>query len=179
MADVYTACRIPKELTAKVEVGYADRRLSRPLPEHCRHLLVDIARSWLNTPYHHQAAKKDVGADCLGLIRGIYEEFTGVASPIPPAYSKAWGQTDGQELMLRAAHEHLIYVGSRSAYLLAGDVLIFRMRKGSVAKHAGMYIGENRMIHSFEAADTCEVELHRTWRLKIAAVFQFPIRIGL
>jgi cell wall-associated NlpC family hydrolase len=37
--------------------------------------IVEEARSWLGTPYHHQAALKGVGCDCIGLLRGVYETF--------------------------------------------------------------------------------------------------------
>ena len=30
------------------------------------------ARSWLGTPYRHQGARKGVGCDCLGLVRGVW-----------------------------------------------------------------------------------------------------------
>jgi hypothetical protein len=32
------------------------------------------ARSWLGTPYRHQASVKAQGADCLGLVRGVWRE---------------------------------------------------------------------------------------------------------
>ena len=34
--------------------------------------IVREARSWIGTPYRHQGALKHAGADCLGLIRGVY-----------------------------------------------------------------------------------------------------------
>lgn len=36
-----------------------------------RKAIVNAARSWLGTPYHHQASLRGVGCDCLGLIRGL------------------------------------------------------------------------------------------------------------
>ena len=139
--------------------------------------IVKLAREWLGTPYHHQASCKGIGTDCLGLVRGIFKEYTGAPTVKPPAYSRAWGESDGQELMLQAAHKYLIYIGDKSIanyYLDPGDVLIFRIRKGSVAKHSAIYVGGMRIIHAFEGNNTCEVELQMPWRKKIAGVFQFP-----
>lgn len=31
--------------------------------------VVESARKWLGTPYHHQASLTGVGCDCIGLIR--------------------------------------------------------------------------------------------------------------
>ena len=165
--------RLPKETTGNQEIGLSCDQRMTPLSIEQQNELVGISRSWIGTKYHHQASVKGVGCDCLGLIRGVYREFYGREPVKPPPYSKAWGDTDGRELMLEAAHEHLIYIGGRSSYLIPGDVLIFRMKRRSVAKHAGIFVGNNRMIHAFESAPTCEVELQRGWRIRIAAVFQF------
>jgi NlpC/P60 family putative phage cell wall peptidase len=157
--------------------GFAGERECTPLPIEQQKELVRIARSWIGTPYHHQASIRGIGTDCLGLIRGIYRDFYGYDAETPPAYSTAWGETDGKELMLEAAQRHLLYVGKSSTQLLPGDVLVFRIRRQGVAKHCAMYIGEDRIVHSFETADTVEVNLHKTWRKKIAAVFQFKPRV--
>lgn len=150
--------------------------MPRFLPEDQRQEIVRIARTWIGTQYHHQASLKGVGCDCLGLVRGVFEEFYGCVTDTPPPYSRAWGEADGQELMLEAAHRYLVYVGDRTVYLMAGDILVFRIRRRSVAKHAAVYAGNERMIHAFESAPVCEVELQRAWRMKIAGVFQFPYR---
>ena len=39
--------------------------------------VVAAARSWLGTPYRHQASLKGAGADCLGVVRGVWRELVG------------------------------------------------------------------------------------------------------
>ena len=39
--------------------------------------IVRAARSWIGTPYRHQASLKGVGCDCLGLLRGVWREVVG------------------------------------------------------------------------------------------------------
>ena len=39
--------------------------------------IVEAARAWLGTPYHHQASLRGVGCDCLGLVRGVWRELYG------------------------------------------------------------------------------------------------------
>jgi hypothetical protein len=39
--------------------------------------IIAAARSWLGTPYAHQASLKGVGCDCLGLVRGVWREVQG------------------------------------------------------------------------------------------------------
>ena len=37
--------------------------------------IVDQARTWLGTPFHHQARLKGKGCDCLGLVVGVADEL--------------------------------------------------------------------------------------------------------
>jgi cell wall-associated NlpC family hydrolase len=55
-----------------------------------------------------------------------------------------------------------------------GDVLIFRMRRGALAKHAAIAASSRTMIHAFEDNCVCEVPLTSWWLRKIAACFRFP-----
>jgi hypothetical protein len=48
-----------------------------------------------------------------------------------PAYSQDWAEPQGDEVLLRAALRYLL---PRQGGLVAGDVLLFRMREGSIAK---------------------------------------------
>lgn len=42
--------------------------------------VVVAARSWIGTPYHHQARVKSVGVDCAGLVVGVAREL-GLVAP--------------------------------------------------------------------------------------------------
>ncbi|RIA56758.1 NlpC/P60 family protein [Dichotomicrobium thermohalophilum] len=139
--------------------------------------VVAAARGWLGTPYHHQAAVKGAGCDCLGLIRGVYAEVMGREPETPPAYSRDWGEMRSEETLLAAARRHLRELHDGDA-ILPGDVLIFRIKPGAIAKHAGIVsettAGEpTRMIHAQEGVGVAEINLSHWWRRKIVAVFRF------
>ncbi|HMM10451.1 MAG TPA: peptidase, partial [Paracoccus solventivorans] len=51
---------------------------------------VEIARGWIGTPYVHQGSVKGAGADCLGLIRGVWRELYGTEPEAPPPYTPDW-----------------------------------------------------------------------------------------
>jgi NlpC/P60 family putative phage cell wall peptidase len=104
-----------------------------------REAIVQAARGWLGTPYHHQASAKGVGCDCLGLIRGVWRELCGPEPEAMPAYTPDWGSATGSETLLAAAARHLEPLASAGA-AREGDVLVFRMRDGGVAKHAGILV---------------------------------------
>ncbi len=134
--------------------------------------VVAEARRWIGTPYHHQASVRGVGTDCLGLVRGVYRALYGRDAETPPAYSPDWAEATGFETMLKAAHRHL---DKRVAGEMdRGDVLIFRLRPGMVAKHAAIVSSRKTMIHAIEGAPVCEVVLSSWWQRHIAGVFSFP-----
>src|SRR5262245_37719636 len=85
--------------------------------------IVPLARAWIGTPYHHQASLRDIGTDCVGLVRGIYCEFYGTDPEAAAAYSRDWAEGQGRETLLEAARRHLIEIPKSDAR--PGDVLVF------------------------------------------------------
>src|SRR6187200_1412340 len=98
--------------------------------------IVHLARTWLGTPYHHQASVRGVGTDCIGLVRGIYRELHGRDAEAAPAYTRDWAEATAEEMLLAAARRHLVEIPSDRA--APGDVLVFRYRGRTVAKHAAI-----------------------------------------
>lgn len=134
--------------------------------------IVRVARTWLGTPYHHQASLKGVGADCLGLVRGVWRELYGADAEAPPPYTRDWAEATGRETLLAAAGRHLVAVAPAAAR--PGDVLVFRLRTATVAKHAGLLASATTMVHAMEGGSACEVALSPWWRRRIAGAFAFP-----
>ncbi|MFA3917854.1 NlpC/P60 family protein [Ruegeria hyattellae] len=140
--------------------------------------IVEVARSWLGTPYRHQSAARGAGCDCLGLIRGVWRECYGAEPETAPAYSMDWSEPKGEERMWAAARRHLI--PCEAGTWRPGDVLLFRMRSGSVAKHVGILseVGPvPRFIHSYSGHGVVESALSAPWRRKVVARFEFPVEV--
>ncbi|SEO50858.1 putative phage cell wall peptidase, NlpC/P60 family [Salinihabitans flavidus] len=141
--------------------------------------VVAIARSWVGTPYRHQTATRSAGTDCLGLLRGIWRTLYGAEPEAVPAYSMDWSEPQGQKLLWDAARRHLIEKDLTSE--AAGDVLLFRMRRSSVAKHlgiAGEIGGRATFIHAYSGHAVLESPLSSPWRRRIVARFEFPKEVG-
>ena len=139
---------------------------------HTAEAVVAAARAWIGTPYHHQASLRGVGADCLGLIRGVWRDLYGNEAEAPPAYSRDWGEVSGEETLIGAAARHLVPRGAAAPE--PGDVLLFRMRPGAIAKHAALLATPQTMIHAMEDCRVAEIPYGAWWRRRLAAVFAFP-----
>ena len=137
-----------------------------------RDAIVRTARAWLGTPYHHQAAVRGIGADCLGLLRGVWRDIYGTDAEVPPAYSRDWAEAGRREELLAGAGRHLIAIAKHD--VRAGDVLVFRLRDGLPAKHVGLLATPTTFIHAMEGTRASEVALQGWWRRRIAAAYAFP-----
>ncbi len=136
------------------------------------------AREWIGTPYVHQASAKGHGADCLGLLCGIWRKLYGDLPEAIPAYSPDWSEAAKTEDMWCAARRHL---RSKSlARPAAGDVVLFRMHDRAVAKHVGVTAEVGRrssFVHAFSGHGVVESPLSTPWERRIVARFSFPERI--
>ncbi|MEM1428782.1 MAG: peptidase [Pseudomonadota bacterium] len=138
--------------------------------------VVAVARSWVGTPYCHQASAKGAGADCLGLVRGIWRALYGPEPQDLPAYTPDWGEPARTEVIWAACAQHLRLraPGDGGA---EGDLLLFRLRQGSVAKHLGIAARDPHgptFIHSMSGYGVIESPLSAPWARRVAARFVFP-----
>lgn len=137
--------------------------------------IVRAAKGWIGTPYRHQASLKGAGADCLGLVRGLWREVLGPEPATVPTYTHDWSEPSNDEALMRAADQWLTRRSNMSWQ--PGDVLLFRMRRGAVAKHLGIVssdIGGTWFIHSYTGHGVIESPLSDPWRRRVAAVYHFP-----
>lgn len=133
------------------------------------------ARRWLGTPYVHQAARRGLGADCLGLVRGVWSAVVGPWPERVPPYTADWSEASGKEVLWGAARRHLL--PARGAVPQVGDVLLFRMRRGAVAKHLGIVVSgaeASRFVHAYSGHGVVESSLSPAWQARVVARFCFP-----
>ena len=135
--------------------------------------IVAAAVNWVGTPYRHQGARRGVGCDCLGLVRGVWAEVYGAEAEAPGPYSMDWAEAGDGEPLLEAARRHCVGVDRRPQ---RGDLILFRWRAGMPAKHAGIAIGPDHFVHAYSGAAVVVSPLVPQWRRRIAGVFAFPER---
>jgi NlpC/P60 family putative phage cell wall peptidase len=157
-----------------------------------RGAIVAEARAWMGTPYRHQASRKGVGCDCLGLVRGVWRGLLGEEPERVPGYTRDWAEAGGVEALAEAGRRHLVEIAPARAR--PGDVLVFRMATGGPAKHAGILVsgdlsggvpsggdgrrrgasGCGRFVHAYEGAGVVTTRLTRWWAGRLAYAFAFP-----
>jgi len=138
--------------------------------------IIKATRRWIGTPYHDQASVRGVGCDCLGLLRGVWRDVVGPeplddTRSVPP-YSRDWGEMGPTEVLAEAARAAMAEIPI--ANTRTGDVILFRMRAGAIAKHCGILSGNNRFIHAYERTGVIEELLTVSWQRRVAFAFRFP-----
>ncbi len=133
--------------------------------------IVAVARTWLGTPYRHQASLRGIGCDCLGLVRGVWRECIGPEPEPMQPYSPDWAEAGGGESLIELGERH--FIAAPNGTWRAGDILVFRFFDRMPAKHVAIAADERRMIHAHDGACVAEVAVG-LWRRRVARVFAFP-----
>lgn len=134
--------------------------------------IIAEARTWIGTPYHHRASAKGQGADCLGLVRGVWRALHGSEPEPLGAYAPDWAEAARAESLAGAARRHLHEV--EIAHRQPGDVLLFRFRAHLPAKHCAILTTPAHMVHAYDGVAVCEGHLTPWWQRHLAYVFAFP-----
>ena len=133
---------------------------------------IAAARSWIGTPYIHQASAKGAGCDCLGLLRGVWRELHGDEPEDAPPYAPDWADATGEETLYAALKRHLTEIDPRS--IAPGDIALFRMMPHGPAKHCGIVAdrkGMRTLIHTRQNKRVSEEPFSPRWRKKLAYLF--------
>ena len=138
--------------------------------------IVIQARTWLGTPFHHQARLKGKGCDCLGLIVGVVDELglkdihgQPLAAYDEVTYSR---EPDGAYLTqkLTALLEEVPFTEAQ-----AGDLALFTVRDNP--QHMALltdYEGTLGMIHCYaQARRVVEHRLDDDWKSRLVKVFRW------
>ena len=138
--------------------------------------IVTQARTWMGTPFHHQARLKGKGCDCLGLIVGVVDELglkdkngVALAAYDEVTYSR---EPDGAYLTekLTGLLEEVPIAEAR-----AGDRALFKVRENP--QHLAIltdYEGTLGMIHCFaQARRVVEHRLDAEWQSRLIKVFRW------
>ena len=121
-----------------------------------RELIIQSAKSWLLTPFHHEARVKGHGVDCLQLIIGVYQEAGLLPENIDDdVYHYAFDAHlhDPQEQYIEALLTH----GWHEVEVpQAGDIALFKI--GRRYSHGAIVIDYPHCIHAYIKQGVCYVD---------------------
>jgi NlpC/P60 family putative phage cell wall peptidase len=133
--------------------------------------IVDEAKSWLRTPYHHQAAIKHIGVDCAMLLIAVYHACGLIPDIDPRPYSPDWMLHREEEKFIGWVEEYGYEVESPKA----GDVLVWRF--GRCFSHGGILTDEDgSMIHAYQKASAVVVGNYHDSELIIRPMKAYCLR---
>lgn len=138
--------------------------------------VVAEARSWIGTPIMAQQSLKGVGADCVGLIRGV-ALATGAVGPVTEAdvqSFRAYKQWPSREEMFGGLDRFLIKIPVTDAK--AGDVLVFRI--SGDPRHLGILTEKGTIVHAFTGKKVVEHGYDRVWRDRTLRAYRFPYMVA-
>ena len=118
-----------------------------------RSALVDAAKAWLGTPYHHRAAVKGAGADCALFPVAVYKEC-GIlpAAYEPPEYSSQWHLHRSEEVYVQEIEKFCGELCAEAGQMAApppqpADFMVVQF--GRTYSHGAIVLDWPMVIHSY------------------------------
>jgi len=108
-----------------------------------RHDIIEEARTWLGTPWHHAARIKGVGVDCVNFIVGVYSACGLMPAITLDYYPRDWNLHRDEPRFIRGLKEYADEIDSP----LKGDIVMFNF--GRHAAHGAIFIEDGLIIHSY------------------------------
>jgi cell wall-associated NlpC family hydrolase len=115
-----------------------------------RQRVVEVAKSWLHTPYHHMGRVKGVGVDCATFLCEVYRE-AGISNYIDlDFYPMDWALHRDKERYLETILKYT-HIVSRAKM---ADIIIYRF--GRVASHSAIVTQYPKVINCYVEIGVCE-----------------------
>lgn len=122
-----------------------------------RQRVVEEARSWLGTPYHHLGDVKGAGVDCAMLLVRVYCDLGLAPTFDPRPYSRQWYVHQDEPVYLNWIAKYARKVEQPSS----GDIALFNF--GRHAAHGAIVIDDDYMIHAYGPSRCVELTEIRTF----------------
>lgn len=142
--------------------------------------IVATARAWLDTPFHHQAARRGVGADCIGVVSGVAADhgMPEAAAWRADARFRGYGRLPLPAKLLEACDQYLDRV--RIADVAPGDILVFVVSRKDTDPREPMHfaivsgVDPLTIIHGWAmAGKVVENRVDEKWRRRILRAYRY------
>jgi NlpC/P60 family putative phage cell wall peptidase len=132
-----------------------------------REQIIQEARTFIGTPFHHQGRLKGIGVDCVGLVALVGKTLS-IFDYDSTDYSKF---PDGKTLMNQV---NKAFVPVDADKMQIGDIIVFWIVNPRVPTHLGI-LTDHGFIHTYETiGKVVEHRLNDTWKKRIVGVYKYP-----
>lgn len=127
--------------------------------------VIKCARTYLETPFHHQGRVKAVGIDCVGLVIGVANELG-----LSDFNYTAYGHSPHAGMMEKLLLENMDRVSRGN--MRAGDILHLTFDKEP--QHLAILTDSGTIIHAYAKVKKCvEHPIDALWLNRIRGVFRY------
>ena len=109
-----------------------------------RRRVVEVARTWIGTKYHHMGMVKGVGVDCATLLMMVYAEAALIPRLKLPYYSAQWHLHRGEERYLGLVTQYAVEIPGPP---LPGDVVLWKF--GRCFSHGAIVTEWPFVVHAY------------------------------
>lgn len=135
--------------------------------------IVVEARRWKGIKWQHQQCLFGVACDCVGLVRGVYENLTGIKIPVIADYPATWHLFRSEPWLYNECKANVIEIPVDEAK--EGDLLTFSMREKFPDHHIAILTGDNTIIHSYmDVGKVVESSYNHEWQGWTKHAFRYP-----
>jgi cell wall-associated NlpC family hydrolase len=141
-----------------------------------RQQLVDEARQWIGTPFVHQAYRKGIGADCIGLIAGVALSF---AMPDAVAWAQRpdchnYAEQPDPKMLLRLTNEFLLPVCTEYDALMPADIVLMRFESDPMHFALVTSLTPFLVVHALSRLGrVAEHHIDRAWQQRIMRIYRY------
>src|SRR5580693_6932362 len=114
-----------------------------------RQKVVEEARRWIGTPYHHRAKVLGAGVDCIQLLVAVYSACGLIEDADTGDYPMDWMLHRDEERYLNGVMQYAVETDTP----LPGDVVVWRF--GRCISHGGIIVEWPFIIHAYRPERSC------------------------
>ncbi len=105
------------------------------------------ARTWLGTPWQHQAAIKGDAVDCAMFLISVFQRAGVIGAFDPRPYPRSWFVHQGEERFLNSMVSHFGCIEVPPDEAVPGDIVMYKI--GRCYAHGSILVEPQLVIHSF------------------------------
>ena len=131
--------------------------------------IIDIAETWLDTPFKHQGRLKHIGVDCVGLIEEVARE----AGMLPRGYQRILDYPRLPKSTMKDLLDQYLKRSDRS--IKKEKILFFGFsKKNHVGQHLGIVVSDTHFIHAFQnKGKVVKTRIDEKWRKRILRIYEY------